>query len=43
MRRQRNILQLKEQDKTSEKELKEMEMSNLPDEEFKEMVVRMLT
>ena len=36
MRRQRNMLQLKKkkQDKTSEKELNKMEISNLPDMKF---------
>ena len=35
--------QLKEQDKTSEKELNEMEISNLPDKDLKIMVIMMLT
>ena len=42
MRRQRNMAQMKEQIKTSEKELNEMEMSNLSDAEFKTLVIRML-
>ena len=33
---------MKEQEKTPEKELNEMEASNLPDTEFKKMVIRML-
>ena len=33
---------MKEQEKTSEKELKEMEASNLPETEFKTLVIRML-
>jgi len=33
---------IKEQDKTSEKSLNEMEVSNLPDRELKEMVIKML-
>ena len=37
------MLQMKEQNKTSEKELNEMEVSNLPDEEFKVMVIKLLT
>lgn len=41
MRRQRNMVQMKEQEKISE--LHEMEMNNLPDKEFKEMVMKMLT
>ena len=35
MRRQRNIAQMKEQNKTPEKELNEMEISNLSDAQFK--------
>ena len=42
MRRQRNMAQVKEQIKTLEKELNEMEISNLSDEEFKTLVIRML-
>ena len=34
--------QRKEQDKTPEKELNEMEASSLPDAEFKTLVIRML-
>ena len=41
MRRQRNMAQMKEQIKT-QKKLKEMEISNLSDAEFKTMVIRML-
>ena len=33
---------MKEQIKTPEKELKEMEISNLSDAEFKKLVIRML-
>ena len=33
---------MKELDKTLEKELNEMEASNLPDTEFKRMAIRML-
>ena len=43
MRRQRNIFQVREQDKTPEKELKKTEINNLPDKEFKQIVIRMLT
>ena len=43
MRRQRNILQTKEQGKTSEKELNEVEISNLPDKEFKVTIIKMFT
>ena len=42
MRTQRNMAQMKEQIKTSEKELNEMEISNLSDAEFKTLVIRML-
>ena len=42
MRRQRNMAQIKEQIKTLEKELNEMEISNLSDVEFKTLVIRML-
>ena len=41
MRRQRNIAQMKEQNKTQEKELNVMQIS-LSDAEFKALVVRML-
>ena len=42
MRRQRNIFQIEEQDITSEKELNELEINNLPDEEFKVMTINMV-
>ena len=42
MRRQRNVPQMKEQSKTPEKELNEMEIRNLSDAEFKTLVIRML-
>ena len=42
MRRQRNVAQMKEQIKIPEKELSEMEISNLSDAEFKTLVIRML-
>ena len=42
MRKQRNMAQMKEQMKTPEKELKEMEISNLSDAEFKTLVIKML-
>ena len=42
MRRQRNMAQLKEQNKTPEKELNEMEITSLSDAEFKTLVLRML-
>ena len=42
MRQQKNMFQMKEQDKTSEGELSEMETSNLPSKEFKVMIIKML-
>ena len=42
MRRQRNMAQLKKQIKTPEKELNDMELSNLSDAEFRTLVIRML-
>ena len=42
MSRQRNTAQMKEQNKTPPKDLKEMEISNLSDTEFKTLVIRML-
>ena len=42
MRRQRNMAQMKDQIKTPEKELNEMEISNLSEAEFKTLVMRML-
>jgi len=38
--RQRNMIQMKEQKETSEKELNKMEIINLPDKEFKVMVLK---
>jgi len=35
MKKQRNVFQMKEQDKTPEKHLNEMEISNLPDKMLK--------
>ena len=42
MRRKRNMAQMKEQNKTPEKELNKMETSNLSEAEFKTLVIRML-
>ena len=42
MRRQRNIAQMKEQNKTVEKDLNEVEISNLSDAECKQLVITML-
>ena len=36
------MFQKKEQDKTHEKELGEMEISNLPDKKFKVIIIKML-
>ena len=41
MRRQRNMAQMKEQIKPTEKELNKVEISNLSDAEFKTFVIRM--
>ena len=43
MRTQRNMPQMKEQNKTPEKELNKMETSKLLDAEFKTLVIRMLS
>ena len=42
MMTQRNMAQMKEQNKTREKELNKMEIANLSDAEFKTLVIRML-
>ena len=42
MRRQRNMAKIQEWDKTAEKELNIMEISNLSDAEFKTLVILML-
>ena len=42
MRKQGNVAQMKEQNKIPEKELNEMEITNLSDAEFKTLVIRML-
>ena len=42
MRRKRNMAQMKGQNKTPEKELNKVKMSNLSDPEFKTLVIRML-
>ena len=43
MRRQRNMAQVKEQNKTPEKEVNKMEKSKLLDAEFEVLVARMLS
>ena len=42
MRRQKNMAQMKEQIKTSEKQQNEMGISNLSDTQLKTLVIRML-
>ena len=41
--RKRNTSQMKEQSKTSERELSDEEIANLSDGEFKALVIQMLT
>ena len=41
MKRQRAIYQMKEQEKTPEKQLNEVEIGNLPEKEFRIMIVKM--
>ena len=40
MKRQRAMYQMKKQDKTSEKQLNEVEIGNLPEKEFRIMIVK---
>ena len=42
MKRQRNMYQMKEQDKTPEKQLNEVQIGNLPEKEFRIMIVKMI-
>ena len=42
MKRQRTSYQIKEQDKTPEKQLNEVEIGNLPEKEFRIMIVKMI-
>ena len=42
-RRPRNMAQMKEQSKTSERELSKEEIANLSDGEFKALIIKMLT
>ena len=42
MKRQRTFYQVKEQDKTSEKQLNEVEIGNLPEKEFRIVIVKMI-
>ena len=42
MKRQRAVYQMKEQDKTPEKQLNEEEIGTLPEKEFRIMIVKMI-
>ena len=42
MKRQRAMYKMKEQDKTPEKQPKEVGIRNLPEEEFRKMIVKMI-
>nr|ABF60032.1 transposase [Lipotes vexillifer] len=42
MKRQKSMYQVNEQDKTPEKQLNELEVSNLPEKEFRIMIVKMI-
>ena len=42
MKRQRTMYQMKEQDKTPQKQLNEVEIGNLPEKEFRIMIVKMI-
>ena len=42
MKRQRTLYQMKEQDKTPEKQLNEVEIENLPEKEFRIMRLKMV-
>ena len=42
MKRQRNIQQVKKQDKCPQNQTKEEEIGNLPDKEFQIMIVKMI-
>ena len=42
MKRQRVMYQMKEKDKTPEKQLNEVEIGNLPEKEFRTMIVKMI-
>lgn len=42
-KRQKNMSQMKEQDKVTEKELNKMEISSMSDKEFKAMVIKICT
>ena len=42
MKKQKVMSQLKGQDKTTEKQLNEVEIGNLPEKEFRIMIVKMI-
>ena len=42
MKRQRIMSEVKEQDKTPENQLSELEIGNLPEKEFRIMIVKMI-
>ena len=42
MNRQRTMYHMKEQDKTPEKQLNEVEIGNLPEKEFRIIIVKMI-
>ena len=42
MKRQRAIYQMKEQEKNPEKHLNEVDIGNLPEKEFRIMIVKMI-
>ena len=42
MKRQTTLYQMKEQDKTPEKQLNKVEIGNLPEKEFRIMIVKMI-
>ena len=42
MKRQRTLYQMKEQDKSPEKQLNGVEIGNLPEKEFRIMIVKMI-
>lgn len=41
--RQRNLSQMKEQDKATARDLSQTDIRNIPDREFKAMIMRVLT
>ena len=42
MKKQRAMCQMKEQDKNTEKQLNEVDIGNLPEKEFRIMIVKMI-